>query len=1057
MPSKHTYAQDHWGYYNGLSNPTLIPNLDTRFFTGGDRRVKPDKVKVFSLKTITYPTGGKKEFIYEANTAKEGNLPHELKYQYQDDNFIENSAQILVRGESRSSYQPEADYMGTTGQRFYKKLFTVPANGYAYLGNGWHSSTNFGTTPSDISLGLTCQACYAKFTLYRVDDQGNRIFLRDHESVKCNSSGIPQERDGTDDAYVELMPGQYEMELQLLYNASNSGNNNQFHETDFTIKWREFDLTKRMLYVGGLRVKEIKAYSSENTLAQHKKYTYNDPYNSWSATSGQTIILPYYKTPMVKRTYTDLGGASGHYQSYFGFGFYADSRIPLETTSGSYAGYEYVTEETVAAGSSETLKTEYKFSFESPLYSQFYTSKNIGIYEAKEWSRGKLLNKKVFRGNSVIQEERYEYYIASPHLAGDNYEDYAAELNTNLISTIALNPMPWDEEDYVDWISFGPVYDQWGWYYSLDDFTVSSSLFASILPINLVKLNLGPFSTLNSYQARLPYFTKRTGFDKLKKKTTIINGDNNETLTKIENYYYERTPAHFELTKTETLDSKGNTNAITYKYPGDFASSSVIDAMLARRMINSIIEQKSYKAATLLTTQQNNYALWQSNAFVALSSMQSAQRSNALETEITVQEYDTKANLKRLIGRDGVTKSYLWDYNNYYPIAEITNASTTTIAATSFEADGTGGWTYSGSGTVDNTAPTGKMIFNLNGSNPISKTGLNQLTDYTISYWTNKGSAYAITGTRLGYPITGKTVNGWTYYEHRVVGSTSYTISGNGAIDELRFYPLITQMVTYTYEPLVGVKTQCDVNNRILYYEYDDIGRLVLIRDQDKNIVKRICYNYTGEPESCVLQQFTSAAFNANVTPNNCPPGQIASPVSVSVPAAQFTSYISLLDANQQAQAYAQQQANQQAVCFTPMYARIEYVPNWVDEHDAPDWEYYDEIVDVWIRFYTDAACTQPYTLTQNFNVNLFTSGMYEDDSGTSTTSNGFGVTILSGTNGKLLESELPLFGYNYFYDENHDLISLERWSASYLLNLNQASFIGIPPKYNGIVLPPWY
>lgn len=58
-------------------------------------------------------------------------------------------------------------------------------------------------------------------------------------------------------------------------------------------------------------------------------------------------------------------------------------------------------------------------------------------------------------------------------------------------------------------------------------------------------------------------------------------------------------------------------------------------------------------------------------------------------------------------------------------------------------------------------------------------------------------------------------------------------------------------MVTYTYEPLVGITSQCDANNRVNYYQYDKTGRLILIRDQDRHVVKKYCYNYIGQPEDC--------------------------------------------------------------------------------------------------------------------------------------------------------------------------------------------------------------
>lgn len=50
-------------------------------------------------------------------------------------------------------------------------------------------------------------------------------------------------------------------------------------------------------------------------------------------------------------------------------------------------------------------------------------------------------------------------------------------------------------------------------------------------------------------------------------------------------------------------------------------------------------------------------------------------------------------------------------------------------------------------------------------------------------------------------------------------------------IDELRLYPKGAQMTTYTYQPLIGITSKCDVGNHISYYEYDAFSRLHRIRD----------------------------------------------------------------------------------------------------------------------------------------------------------------------------------------------------------------------------------
>jgi YD repeat-containing protein len=51
-------------------------------------------------------------------------------------------------------------------------------------------------------------------------------------------------------------------------------------------------------------------------------------------------------------------------------------------------------------------------------------------------------------------------------------------------------------------------------------------------------------------------------------------------------------------------------------------------------------------------------------------------------------------------------------------------------------------------------------------------------------------------------------------------------------------------MVTTAFDPKVGKITECDVNNRILYYEYDLLGRLKTIKDENRNVVKTYEYNY---------------------------------------------------------------------------------------------------------------------------------------------------------------------------------------------------------------------
>lgn len=90
--------------------------------------------------------------------------------------------------------------------------------------------------------------------------------------------------------------------------------------------------------------------------------------------------------------------------------------------------------------------------------------------------------------------------------------------------------------------------------------------------------------------------------------------------------------------------------------------------------------------------------------------------------------------------------------------------------------------------------------------------------------------------------------------EYYVTGATSLYIHNQDAanpangvpvlIDEVRLYPEGAAMSTSTYN-IQGLKTSItDVNNKIQYMEYDGIGRLRLIRDKERNILKTYEYNF---------------------------------------------------------------------------------------------------------------------------------------------------------------------------------------------------------------------
>jgi YD repeat-containing protein len=326
--------------------------------------------------------------------------------------------------------------------------------------------------------------------------------------------------------------------------------------------------------------------------------------------------------------------------------------------------------------------------------------------------------------------------------------------------------------------------------------------------------------------------------------------------------------------------------------------------------------------------------------------------------------------------KDDITNAFIWDYKNNQPIAQVVNAAQSNIAYNSFESDGTGNWIYAGSIITDASAPTGRKVYSLNSTYPVWKPQLDVSKTFIVSYWSKNG-AYNVNNIS---PSTGRTFNGWTYYEHIVPNPASgtITISGTGLLDEARLYPKGSMMTSYTYEAVLGITTQCDPNNKLLYYEYDGLGRLILIRDQDKNIVKKICYNFAGQTTTCNIWYNVEAS--QSFTRNNCPPGYTGSSVSYSVPASIYASAISQADADARAQSdlliNGQTYANAVGTCTPPgcTYTNCEWtVPNkhCVNGVCETGWKvftgsYFDVSIHKWICTYhwewSDGAWSQDYT-----------------------------------------------------------------------------------------------
>ena len=178
-------------------------------------------------------------------------------------------------------------------------------------------------------------------------------------------------------------------------------------------------------------------------------------------------------------------------------------------------------------------------------------------------------------------------------------------------------------------------------------------------------------------------------------------------------------------------------------------------------------------------------------------------------------------------------------------------------------------------------------------------------SNYTTSFTIPNGRSYIIQWWNFA---GGK----WVFNEQPYTGVMTLT----GPVDDIRIFPSDALITTYTFKPLVGQTSEIGPNGQTTTNEYDYLNRLQIVRDLDKNIVRKICYNFAGAPASCGL--FYNPVMSQSFT-KSCPVGFVGSQVTYSVPANTYVSDINQGHANNLAQdditANGQNYANLNGTC----------------------------------------------------------------------------------------------------------------------------------------------
>lgn len=361
-----------------------------------------------------------------------------------------------------------------------------------------------------------------------------------------------------------------------------------------------------------------------------------------------------------------------------------------------------------------------------------------------------------------------------------------------------------------------------------------------------------------------------------REQTTTVSDDGFTALTTDTRYFYDNR-AHMLPTRTATRSSIGDSTFTKTKYAQDYnpPSGTAVEYMKTNKIALSepIEEYLIYRSVRAGNTYYNEYLKSATlNTFRIMyglvfndkvykkvvpndftGSSGNSYDGNTVNSSEWKQQasYDlyTNGNIHKYTELQGPGNVIIWGYSNQYPIAKVSNASnisnsvSSDVAYTSFETKDPGNWNYIGVPIVDASSPSGKKVYSLS-SGSITKGNPSVAGKYILSYWYKLGAVVNVSGGTKGTPVIKNTRGNWALAECEITNVTgTFTVSGTGTIDELRFHPYDAQMTTYLYEPLIGLTCVIDPKGNLQFYDYDNSQRLKTIRDQNGNIVKSYRYN----------------------------------------------------------------------------------------------------------------------------------------------------------------------------------------------------------------------
>jgi YD repeat-containing protein len=616
-----SYAQDHWGFYNGADDntntlpPYWISRLDGTqnfFVEGANREINITKTQAGILKSVTYSTGGKVEFDYEPNQysfIQSGSVSDLLQY-----TSVPETQEVIGIGTGGGSVEQTQSFTIAPIPGQPTRTIDVKVS---------YSARSRAFTPS--------QKPYVKM------EDGNNTVLFSSTFIGSLTSPDDEQEYPEVVFYKRLLPGTYQLKAKaVIFDGVRA---------DFaTIKVEYGNPTNQIItkkIAGGVRIKEKREYPDKNNLTDYITKTYN--YDIDANTSAGVI----YQEPRYQYSYKSVlsSNQSDDVAICTKVMTQSNNVVMLGTTQGSHIGYRQVTETVGKNPYAGKSVMKYTSPYDAGFQDIIHEDNPFPPADSYSFKTGLLTEKMdyVYDGTGTgltkpVQKEEHDY----------EYLNYS-------VPALKISKIPGNTAGV--------------WAYLLGNYVNVLGLFQS------KKTTITSYTTSDNTVSSSAISSMTYDTDLQNLKTQISEMSAGDKLKKEFYYAGEFISPTTAITQMQTKNMLGiPLETITKRIYAD-NSEKIVDGNLSVFSYNNskIRLSKLYKIRTLSPIANSVFDY-------AFDNSAGTYDSN-YDQELEYLSFDTYGNPLEVKPRVSTNKSMLWGYSGALPIAEISNATQSQVQA----------------------------------------------------------------------------------------------------------------------------------------------------------------------------------------------------------------------------------------------------------------------------------------------------------------------------------------------------------------------------------------